>query len=147
MIPVLVSSMHRRNFDSAGRINNTLGDYPEAVRQTGKEEGVAVIDLNAMSKTLYEAWGPERSVKAFVHFAANSFPNQPKEIKDNRHFSTYGAYELAKCVVNGVKQNVPALANHLKDGLRAFDPAKPMPFEEWKLPPSAFIGVVKPDGN
>ncbi|HYO21113.1 MAG TPA: GDSL-type esterase/lipase family protein [Flavisolibacter sp.] len=147
MIPVLVSSMHRRSFDSLGRINNTLGDYPEAVRQTGKEEGVAVIDLNAMSSTLYEAWGPEKSIKAFVHFAANSFPNQPKEIKDNTHFSTYGAYELARCVVNGVKQNVPALAKHLKNGLPAFNPAKPMPFEEWKLPPSTFIGVVKPDGN
>ena len=147
MIPVLVSSMHRRHFDSVGRINNTLGDYPEAVRQTGKEEGVAVIDLNAMSKTLYEAWGPEKSIKAFVHFAANTFPNQPKELKDNTHFSTYGAYELARCVINGVKQNIPALARHLKDGLPIYDPARPMPFEEWKLPPSTFIGVVKPDGN
>ena len=147
MIPVLVTSMHRRNFDSLGRINNTLGDYPEAVRQTGKEEGVAVIDLNAMSKTLYEAWGPEKSIKAFVHFAANSFPNQSKEIKDNTHFSTYGAYELARCVVNGVKQNIPALAKHLKDGLPAFDPSHPMAYENWKLPPSTFIAVVKPDGN
>ena len=83
MIPVLVTSMHRRNFDSLGRINNTLGNYPEAVRQTGKEENVAVIDLNAMSKTMYEAWGPTRSIKAFVHFPANTFPNQPNELKDN----------------------------------------------------------------
>ena len=52
-IPVLVTSMHRRNFDSTGHIVNTLGDYPEAVRQTAREENVALIDLNAMSKTLY----------------------------------------------------------------------------------------------
>jgi lysophospholipase L1-like esterase len=58
--PVLVTSMHRRSFDSSGHIINTLLDYPEAVRQTSKEEGVALVDLKAMSKTLYEAWGPEK---------------------------------------------------------------------------------------
>ena len=147
IIPVLVTSMHRRSFDSTGHITNTLLDYPEAVRQTGKEEAVAVVDLNAASKTLYEALGPVRSIKAFVHFPANTFPNQSKELKDNTHFSTYGAYELAKCVVNGVKQNVPALAKHLKKGLPTFDPAHPAAFEDWKLSASSFVGSVKPDGN
>src|SRR5258706_1299262 len=63
IIPVLVTSMHRRNFDSSGQIVNTLSDYPEAMRQTAKEEKVELIDLNAMSKTLYESWGPQQSVK------------------------------------------------------------------------------------
>lgn len=147
MIPVLVTSMHRRTFDSTGHIINSLLNYPEAVRQTGNEENVAVIDLNAMSKTMYEAWGPAKSIKAFVHFAANTFPNQPNELKDNTHFSTYGAYELAKCVVNGVKQNVPQLAKHLKAGLPQFDPAHPDAFEDWNLPASSFTGGGKPDGN
>jgi lysophospholipase L1-like esterase len=95
MFPVLVTSMNRRSFDSTGHITNSLGDYPEAMRQTGKEENVLVIDLNAMSKILYEAWGPQKSLKAFVHFPANTFPNQKEELKDNTHFTSYGAYELA----------------------------------------------------
>ncbi len=147
MIPVLVTSMHRRTFDSAGHITNSLGDYPEAMRQTAKEERVALVDLNAMSKILYEAWGPEGSIKAFVHFPANTFPNQAKELKDNTHFTAYGAYELAKCVVKGIKQNVPGLAKYLQTGLPVFDPAQPDPFSKWALPASAFIGVVKPEGN
>lgn len=147
IIPVLVTSMNRRSFDSTGHLTNSLGDYPEAMRQAGREEHVAVIDLNAMSKTLYEAWGPEKSIHAFVHFPANSFPNQPKELKDNTHFTTYGAYELSKCVVNGIRQQVPALAKYLKANLPAFDPSHPDRFEDWKLPASAFIGTVKPDGN
>jgi len=147
IIPVLVTSMHRRTFDSSGHITNSLGDYPEAVRQTGKEEGVAVIDLNAMSKILYEAWGPQKSIKAFVHFAANSFPNQPNELKDNTHFSTYGAYQLAKCVANGIKQKIPSLAKYLKKDLASFDPAHPDAYENWLLPASSFVGMVKPDGN
>lgn len=145
--PVLITSMHRRNFDSLGRIINTLLDYPEAIRQAGKEEGVAVVDLNAMSKILYEAWGPESSIKAFVHYPANTFPNQPKELKDNTHFSTYGAYELAKCVAKGIQENVPQLAKFLKKELPAFDPSKPDEYTAWHLPLSSFTGVVKPDGN
>jgi len=48
--PVLVTSMHRRRFDSTGKIINTLDDFPEAMRQTATEAEVAIIDLNAMSK-------------------------------------------------------------------------------------------------
>ncbi len=59
--PVLVTSMHRRTFGEDGKIQNSLGDYPEAMRQTAREENVALIDLSAMSKTLYEALGPEES--------------------------------------------------------------------------------------
>lgn len=147
MTPVLVSSMNRRTFDSSGHITNSLGDYPEAVRQTGKEEGVAVIDLNAMSKTLYEAWGPAASVKAFVHYPANTFPNQPQELKDNTHFNAYGAYELARCIVNGIKETVPQLAVHLRTDLSSFDPAHPDSVEKFDLPASSFIVGPKPDGN
>jgi hypothetical protein len=147
MFPVLVTSMNRRSFDSTGHITNSLGDYPEAMRQTGKEENVPVIDLNAMSKILYEAWGPQKSLKAFVHFPANTFPNQKEELKDNTHFTSYGAYELAKCIVNGIKQNIPSLAKYLKQNLPAFDPSSPDAFERFDLPASSFIGSVKPDGN
>ena len=147
MIPILVTSMNRRTFDSTGHITNSLGDYPEAMRQTGKEEGVPVIDLNAMSKTVYEALGPENSIKAFVHFPANAYPNQPKDVEDNTHFRPYGAYELAKCVVMGIKQNVPQLAKYLKKDLPPFDPAKPDDPMSWNLPESSFVGLTKPDGN
>jgi lysophospholipase L1-like esterase len=147
VIPVLVTSMHRRNFDSTGRIVNTLGDYPAAVRATGAEEKVTVIDLNAMSKILYEAWGPEASIKAFVHYPANTFPGQTTELKDNTHFSTYGAYELAKCVVKGIQQNIPALSRLLMPGLKTFDPAQPDPIATWYWPLSGRAAMAKPDGN
>ncbi|MEI9806880.1 MAG: rhamnogalacturonan acetylesterase [Bacteroidota bacterium] len=147
IIPVLVTSMHRRNFDSAGHIINTLLEYPEAMRQTAKEEAVALIDLNAMSKTLYEAWGPETSLKAFVHYPANSFPNQKEALKDNTHFNPYGAYELASCIVSSIqKQNLP-LAKFIKKEVIAFDPAKPMAVEKFYWPQSAFVTAARPDGN
>ena len=147
MIPVLVTSMHRRNFDSSGHIINTLSDYPEAMRQTAKEENVALIDLNAMSKILYEAWGPVRSLTAFVHYPANTFPNQKEELKDNTHFNPYGAYELAACIVNSIrKQNLP-LSKFIRKDVPWFDPAKPLAIEKFYWPQSSFVSSVKPDGN
>jgi lysophospholipase L1-like esterase len=146
-IPVLVTSMHRRSFDSTGHIINTLLEYPEAVRQTAKEENVALIDLNAMSKIMYEAWGPEKSIKAFVHYPANTFPNQTKKLEDNTHFNTYGAYQIARCIVQGIKNNKLPIAKYLKKNITPFDPAKPDAVENWYWPQSILQAAVKPDGN
>ncbi|MFT4155451.1 rhamnogalacturonan acetylesterase [Parafilimonas sp.] len=146
--PVLVTSMHRRRFDStADTVINTLEDYPAAMRQVAKQENVTLLDLNAMSKTLYEAWGPAYSVKAFVHYPANTFPNQPAELKDDTHFNTYGAYELAKCIIEAIKKSDLPLKNFIVDGFKGFDPAKPDKFEAVYLPVSPPGKIIKPDGN
>ncbi len=145
--PVLVTSMHRRRFDENGKIINTLDNYPEAMRQTAKEENVPLIDLNAMSKKLYEALGAENSKKAFVHYPANAYPGQDKPLADDTHFNPYGAYELAKCIVEGIRQNKLDLAQYLIDDLPVFDPAHPDPVNEFRWYESPFVNLVKPDGN
>lgn len=145
--PVLVTSMHRRNFDSGSQIINTLLTYPDAMRETAREEDVALIDLNAMSKSLYESLGPDLSIKAFVHYPANSFPDQPGELKDNTHFSPYGAYSLAQCVVSSIQQQALPLHSFLYPNIAPFDPARPMPFDRFYWPPSSFVSSIKPDGN
>ena len=147
IIPVLVTSMHRRGFDSLGNIINTLEGYPEAARQTAKEENIALIDLNAMSKIMYEAWGPQQSIKAFVHYPANTFPGQDKELKDNTHFSTYGAWQLAKCVAIGIQAANLPIAKELNSNAVKFDPANPDDFSKWYWPLSPLTAAVKPDGN
>jgi lysophospholipase L1-like esterase len=116
--PILVTSPDRRNFDATGRIESTLGDYPEAMRIVARETGVAVIDLNAMSRQLYEALGPERSARAFAD-----------EGRDKTHFNDYGGHALARCVVEGIRAADPALtgglAQHLSADAGHFDPARP----------------------
>jgi lysophospholipase L1-like esterase len=142
-IPVLVTSMHRRRFDDAGRVVNSLEDYPEAMRQTAREEKVALIDLNAMSKPFYEALGPEGSKKAFLHYPPNTFAEQPQELKDDTHFSAYGGYELAKCIVEGIRKNKLPIARYLQKGLPFFDPGRPDSMEGWGLPISPPQPVFK----
>ena len=128
-IPVLITSMHRRTFEADGTISNSLGDYPEAVRQVAKEENIALIDLHAMSKPFYEALGPENSKKAFV---------------DNTHHNNYGSYELAKCVVEGIKANRLGLVRFLvPEALTPFDPGRPDPIESFGVPASPLDSVLQ----
>jgi lysophospholipase L1-like esterase len=146
-IPFLVTSMNRRSFDSTGQIVNTLGDYPAAMRETAAEENLAMIDMNAVSKVLYEAWGPILSTKAFVHYPANSFPGQTVALKDDTHYNTFGAYELAKCIVQALKDQSHPLSKLLLPGLPKFDPAKPDLPENFYWPMSTKVTGTKPDGN
>jgi len=145
-IPVLVTSMHRRSFAPDGTITNTLLDYPEAMRQTSREDNAALVDLNAMSKLFYEALGPEGSVKAFVHYPAGSFPGQAVALSDNTHFNAYGAYELARCIVEGVRNNHLGISAFLTTNV-PFDPSHPDPVREFNLPPSPFLDADTPLGS
>jgi lysophospholipase L1-like esterase len=117
-IPVLITSPERRNFDAHGQIVDTLEGYPEAMRAIAREDSVALIDLNAMSKTFYEALGPERAALAFRDGG-----------HDRTHHSEYGAYELARMVVTGIRAADPArvsdLARHLVSEVALFDPRQP----------------------
>jgi len=133
-IPVLVTPVQRRTFDQNGKITNSHGDYPEAVRQIAREENVSLIDLNAMSKTLYEAWGPETSKRAFA-------PN------DNTHHDNYGSYELARCIVDGIPASRVGLVRFLATEVAAFDPSHPDPIDSFVLPASMKSNSVKPLGN
>jgi len=144
---ILVTSMNRRRFDENGKIMNTLGDYPEAMRQTAAEEKVPVIDLNAMSKDFYEAMGPENSKKAFVHYPANTYPGQDKALADDTHFNPYGAYELARCIVTSIIQQKLDLVNYLIDPVTLFDPKHPDAFTDFHWYESPSVSVLKPDGN
>jgi lysophospholipase L1-like esterase len=123
--PVLVTAMNRRTFDDAGKITNSLSGYPDATREVAAEQKVALIDLNAMSKTLFDAMGPEGTLKAFMHYPANSFPGQTAAISDDTHFNSYGAYELARCIVHGIREANLPLTKFLDPAIPDFNPAHP----------------------
>jgi lysophospholipase L1-like esterase len=134
--PVLLTPMNRRRFDGDGKIVNTHGDYPEAVWRIAREQNLPLIDLHAMSKPLYEAWGPEQSPRAFAPM-------------DNTHHNNYGSYELARCVVEGIRQNNLELVRFLADDVGPFDPAHPDPMDEFRIPaaPRAAAPTTKPEGS
>ena len=146
-IPVFVTSTNRRNFDKNGKVINTLGDFPDAMRLEAKKEGITLIDLNKMTKTLYEAYGEEASKRLFVQYPIGSFPGQSDLLEDNTHFSTFGAYELAKCMVTGIQNSDLDLKRYLKSDLKPFNINHPDDFKTWSLPVTPMFSDIKPYGN
>ena len=132
-VPVLVTSMQRRRFDSRGAVVNSLEGFPDAMRGVAKTEGVALVDLEPASRRFYEALGPEGSKRAFVHYPAETFPGQEGELKDDTHFNAYGAYQLARAIVQGIRSAGLNLASRLAADAAPFDPARPDPPDTWSL--------------
>ena len=144
--PVVLTPVERRRFRD-GKPYGTLQDYAAAAKKVAAEKNVPVIDLNAMSLKFYEALGEEGSKHAFVHYPANTFPNQRQALKDDTHHNPYGGFELAKCVVQGIRENVPELAKRLRPDIPEFDPAEPDDFASFQLPASGVSSTKQPDGQ
>ena len=131
---ILINPMHRRTFDANGKITNSHGDYPEAVRQTAKEENVPLIDLTAMSKDLYETLGKDGSGSLFKD-------------GDGTHHNNYGSYLLAKCIVQSIRDQKLLLARYLLKGSPKFDPRKPDDLKTFAIPASPAVTNLKPLGS
>lgn len=138
-VPVIVSPMERRSFDDNGKVRPSLIDYADAARQAAQQLGVAFIDLNAMSKPFYEALGPENSRLAF----AEPKPGQT----DNTHHNNYGAYELAKAIVVGLRQAKLPVAAFVADDFGQFDPAHPDPVAAFAVPATPGFTNLRPLGD
>lgn len=135
-VPVLLTPIQRRVFDARGRIVNTHGDYPEVVREIAREERVPLIDLARMSATFFEALGPKRAPLAFNDGG-----------RDATHQDNYGAYEIARCVVQGIRDAHLPLARYLADDVAPFDPAHPDDPATFSLPASPQHSDARPRGN
>ena len=142
---VFCTPTQRRAFnDDKKTIRNTHGDFPAAMKMVAEKENVPLIDLNASTKIFFEALGYEDSKRALVHYPAEMYG---RKLEDNTHFNPYGAYEVAKCVVMGMKQlNLP-IVKYLRADWQDFNPAQPDDWKTFKWAPSKLKDIVKPDGN
>lgn len=145
--PILVTPTQRRSFDERGKIKDTHEDYPEAMKWLAHKENVPLIDLNSMTRVLYEAMGVENSKKAFVHYPANTYPGQTKALEDNTHFNPYGAYQIAQCILQGIIDQKMPLQKYIRKDFKGYDPHHPDDINlfHWNLSP--FAEIEKPDGN
>ena len=145
---VFCTPTQRRKFDEQKRyIEETHGDYPQAMREVARRESVPVIELHEMTRTFFEILGYNGSTQALVHYPANTFPGQPNALADNTHFNPYGAYEVAKMVVQGMKAFHLPLAEHVRSDWTGFDPSEPDGPSWFVWPDSKRYETKKPDGN
>ena len=133
--------------DDNRHIKDTHGDFPAAMRSVAERENVPIIDLNEKTRTFFETLGYEDSKRALVHYPANTYPGQDQPLADNTHFNPYGAYEVAKMVVQGmIDLNLPVV-NGLRDDWKPFDPAHPDDFNLFRWYDAISLDTRKPDGN
>lgn len=126
-IPVLVTSMERKGGIKA----DTLEGYPDAVIRVAKNEKTALIDLHAMSRRLYVGLGNDLDA-AF---------------QDGTHHNNFGSYEIAKCVVKGIRDEKLPLAALLAEDVKPFDPSHPDLAADFHYAASPAKDLTKPDGN
>lgn len=125
----------------------THGDYPEAMSTVARREQIPLIELNAMTRTFFTALGEEGSKQALVHYAANTFPDQSTPLADNTHFNPYGAWQVSRMVVMGLKQLQSPLADHLRPDFLPIDPSRPDSPSSFIWYMSGSSNILKPDGN
>ncbi|GAA3782756.1 rhamnogalacturonan acetylesterase [Streptomyces phyllanthi] len=87
--PVLATSVERRRFDAEGNAQRSLGEYPAAMRALSEKEGVALLDIEALSFALWQRLGVEETKKYF---------NWTETEQDNTHFNPPGAIAVARLV-------------------------------------------------
>ena len=145
---IFCTPTQRRAWQSDNQhILDTHGDFPAAMCSVAEREQVPVIDLNGMTRTFFETLGFEGSKKALVHYPAHTYPNQDKPLADNTHFNPYGAYEVAKMVVMGMKKLGLPLVDHLRTDWQDYNPSAPDDAAAFLWYDAAVKDVAKPDGN
>ncbi len=90
-MPVLITPVARRKFDSTGKVLGTHEVYSAIVRLVAKEENVLFIDLDTRSQALLQQIGPETSRLLFNYLTPGEHPNYPAGKQDDTHFSELGA--------------------------------------------------------
>ena len=87
--PVLATPVERRRFDAAGNAVPSHKEYPAAMRALARQEGVALLDVQALSLALWQRLGAE-GTKAYFNWTATE--------QDNTHFNPPGAIAVARLV-------------------------------------------------
>lgn len=144
---IFCTPTQRRFFDADGKIKNTHGDFPAAMKAVAERENVPLIDLNADTKVLFETMGAEGSKHLLVHYPMGTFPWQVKKFSDNTHFNPFGAYEVSKLVVMGLKRLNSPLVQYLSPDWTDFSPSQPDDWQSFYWPLSPLYDGKKPDGN
>ncbi|HKP06723.1 MAG TPA: rhamnogalacturonan acetylesterase [Microbacterium sp.] len=95
--PILCTSVARRHF-AGERVQQTHGDYPNAVRDLAGAENVPLIDLNVFTTWLFEDLGPDHSRSLLSNLLPGEYPAWPEGLTDNTHFQEAGARKVAAYV-------------------------------------------------
>lgn len=111
---LLITPVNRRKFDENGKFIDQHKDYPTVLKEVAKQYNVPMLDLHSKSFSIIEKHGVEGSKKLFMHYGGGIFKKFPDGIKDDTHFSPYGAEIMASAVAEGIVELGLPIRNYLK---------------------------------
>ncbi|OXB01959.1 rhamnogalacturonan acetylesterase [Flavobacterium pectinovorum] len=117
-IPILLTSIARRNFNEKGVLVPTHGEYPLETRLVAQEYKVPFIDLEYLTELLEQSYGPEKSKQLHLHFKAGENAYYDKDKADDTHLSLLGATKIAQIVVDQIKTIQDSSLEKLKTGIK-----------------------------
>jgi lysophospholipase L1-like esterase len=117
-IPVLLTPVARRKFDSTGKVQGTHDAYSALVREVAGKNNVPLIDLDLKGQALIQRFGVEGSKMLFNHLQPGEHPNYPEGKADDTHFSELGARKVAEIVLAEIQTLKLPLAAHIYQPLK-----------------------------
>lgn len=104
---VFATSITRHHFEN-GICVETHGDYPKAMKDFCKEYGYTCIDLDRLTRELYNRIGEEESKKYHMIFPEGKYKLHPEAKEDHSHLVFEGAFMVAELFVRALaKTNDP----------------------------------------
>ncbi len=111
--PVLFSSIVRRNFNEAGVLVDTHGQYPLVVRMLAKDLDVPFVDLQLLTEQLEISYGPQDSKQLHLHLEPGEDPYEPRGVTDDTHLSKKGAKLVASLALQEIARQDLQLKNYI----------------------------------
>lgn len=140
--PILMNSIVRRNFPASvtekaedrddnpptavGPTKNkeegdilvdTHGAYLISPRTVAAELGTPFVDLNALTHSLVQSLGREKSKELFMWIPANTYKFCPDGKIDNTHLNIYGGKVVAAIAAKAIAETVPEFKQYVKPGI------------------------------
>jgi PelA/Pel-15E family pectate lyase len=108
-VPVIVTSLTRRNFNAAGEITSDLDAYVDAAKAVAAEKGAAVVDLHAAGIALLNRLGPKSGENFGILKDDGSL--------DKTHLSKDGSTAFGGLVADELRRVMPALVPYITPSL------------------------------
>jgi lysophospholipase L1-like esterase len=114
-VPVLLTSIYRRNFDSTSSlVPNCHGQYPEAMKDVAKKNRVLLLDMCTATFQMLQKLGDEASKRLFMNFDQGLYDNYSEGMRDNTHLRFDGAYEVSKIFIDELVRIKHPLCSFMK---------------------------------
>lgn len=96
-IPIVLTPVSRMKFEK-GKAMETHLEYTAAAKMVALRHTVLCIDLDSLSRNLYQQMGEQNTMFLFMQLLPGENPGYAEGLKDNTHFNDFGARKIAELI-------------------------------------------------